>query len=872
MLHMNDFVEREWSHMQSYLQRISTIDIRLKLAAAEYPSIDVGKELGMLHALLVDELKSEVAAGGGGSASSAPVSAAAAAQQQPQMSAAVVLPPPPLDGLRALLLRVSEDLTSPRVLSTSFSAGGPGGNSSLGGQTTPTVAPTAAAAAAVTGARPAAAASADALASPTNDYVEFAWRQPPKPGAVVSAAAVSAAGWLVHAGGSESGAKATNTNETRSTAKPVEVAEQPVAFTSPASMRAVELPAAQSTEVRRRDNSAPQAVGRHPARQQHALSGDYVDLVTMPNGSTAVFGAHDDDLPSSVSSSSRTATPSSGYASFSAAAAGDDFAPGSSSSSGDGSLGLSGALHKTTPTGAQPSELLRKELYGSNAASPALTRAAAAAAAAVAAQAAPPRTTSSAAPAAASSVQRQQPPSPLVFINPGYQRRPSAGGPLPSRSTRRPAAAGYVGAGQEEQPALLSSPSVVAAQASPAVARFQTLPNRYGSQSVKSNKTGPVAKPDAGRSGVRPVQPQQQPPLDESRSGASTRSDQAPSLAARVYKSMKGVDVALLQSSPGSPPLQCRAVGSGSCELSSCSEAVLAVRDEKRYGCAAFPVADLDSPAQVQRGAKGAAGGVGGGGGSATLSRRSEQLQQQQRVRAHSASSADDRGGDGSGGETPPSDRSWSSSQGSFNSTSARTIQRKLEEHEYVKKEHEGIVETLKSQLEEAQRRLEETEERLAKQAEQTTSAMSEWRLRLDASEAKLYAQQKEKDVQMQAILDRLHCVEKDLRREQQEMKGSILQRQRMIELQERRIEQLDAANARLLGSLQQLKEEVGGGGGELKAAAPVAAGLVLPAAGPVAPPAAAGERQQAVLPQQQQTTYKTILYYSHDAGKTGFV
>ena len=53
----------------------------------------------------------------------------------------------------------------------------------------------------------------------------------------------------------------------------------------------------------------------------------------------------------------------------------------------------------------------------------------------------------------------------------------------------------------------------------------------------------------------------------------------------------------------------------------------------------------------------------------------------------------------------------------------------------------------------------------------------------------------------------RLINVEEELRREQVELQSIVGQKQQIIDMQERRIQSLDAANARLLSALHQLKD-----------------------------------------------------------------
>lgn len=56
-------------------------------------------------------------------------------------------------------------------------------------------------------------------------------------------------------------------------------------------------------------------------------------------------------------------------------------------------------------------------------------------------------------------------------------------------------------------------------------------------------------------------------------------------------------------------------------------------------------------------------------------------------------------------------------------------------------------------------------------------------------------------------LIERLIGVEEELRKEQQEMQSIVIAKQQVIEAQERRIQSLDNANARLLAALTQLKD-----------------------------------------------------------------
>ena len=58
-------------------------------------------------------------------------------------------------------------------------------------------------------------------------------------------------------------------------------------------------------------------------------------------------------------------------------------------------------------------------------------------------------------------------------------------------------------------------------------------------------------------------------------------------------------------------------------------------------------------------------------------------------------------------------------------------------------------------------------------------------------------------------FVDRLLAIEEDLRQEQQEMKSAISRKEQIIDSQERRIRELDAANNKLQKTLNDMKERV---------------------------------------------------------------
>ncbi|XP_050417640.1 ras GTPase-activating protein nGAP isoform X4 [Patella vulgata] len=135
------------------------------------------------------------------------------------------------------------------------------------------------------------------------------------------------------------------------------------------------------------------------------------------------------------------------------------------------------------------------------------------------------------------------------------------------------------------------------------------------------------------------------------------------------------------------------------------------------------------------------------------------------------------------------------------------SVQRKLQEQEKTKIEYEQQVHVLRQQLADAQIVLEQAEARLSEHEETTHQVAREWQQRLQESEERMRLQQAEKDDQMKSIIHRLVLIEDELKKEQVEMQRVVSEKQAVIEAQERRITTVDAANAKLLQALNELKE-----------------------------------------------------------------
>ncbi|XP_060788327.1 disabled homolog 2-interacting protein isoform X2 [Neoarius graeffei] len=116
-------------------------------------------------------------------------------------------------------------------------------------------------------------------------------------------------------------------------------------------------------------------------------------------------------------------------------------------------------------------------------------------------------------------------------------------------------------------------------------------------------------------------------------------------------------------------------------------------------------------------------------------------------------------------------------------------------------------ISMLQERLRLALKKLEEYESRLQAQDDQTQKMLLEYQARLEDAEERLRRQQEDKELQMKSIITRLMSVEEELKKDHADMQAIIDSKQKIIEAQEKRIASLDAANARLMSALSQLKE-----------------------------------------------------------------
>ncbi|XP_063792040.1 disabled homolog 2-interacting protein isoform X6 [Pseudophryne corroboree] len=124
-----------------------------------------------------------------------------------------------------------------------------------------------------------------------------------------------------------------------------------------------------------------------------------------------------------------------------------------------------------------------------------------------------------------------------------------------------------------------------------------------------------------------------------------------------------------------------------------------------------------------------------------------------------------------------------------------------------VHKQYQQEIMVLQDKLRLSHKKLEEYENRCKNQDEQTQKILLEYQARLEESEERLRRQQDDKEMQMKGIISRLMSVEEELKKDHTEMQAAVDSKQKIIDAQEKRIASLDAANARLMSALTQLKE-----------------------------------------------------------------
>uniref|UniRef100_A0A8B9JM94 DAB2 interacting protein a n=1 Tax=Astyanax mexicanus TaxID=7994 RepID=A0A8B9JM94_ASTMX len=154
-----------------------------------------------------------------------------------------------------------------------------------------------------------------------------------------------------------------------------------------------------------------------------------------------------------------------------------------------------------------------------------------------------------------------------------------------------------------------------------------------------------------------------------------------------------------------------------------------------------------------------------------------------------------------------------SSSKGDSPETKQRTLHKQVRAtHILVAIKHiilnyQQEISMLQERLRLSAKKLEEYEVRLQGQDDQTQKMLLEYQARLEDTEERLRRQQEDKEMQMKSIITRLMSVEEELKKDHADMQAIVDSKQKIIEAQEKRIASLDAANARLMSALSQLKE-----------------------------------------------------------------
>ncbi|KAM3911366.1 disabled homolog 2-interacting protein isoform 2-T2 [Leptodactylus fuscus] len=136
-----------------------------------------------------------------------------------------------------------------------------------------------------------------------------------------------------------------------------------------------------------------------------------------------------------------------------------------------------------------------------------------------------------------------------------------------------------------------------------------------------------------------------------------------------------------------------------------------------------------------------------------------------------------------------------------------RDKSRSKEDMSQADKQYQQEILVLQDKLRLSNKKLEEYESRCKNQDEQTQKILLEYQARLEESEERLRRQQEDKEMQMKGIISRLMSVEEELKKDHAEMQAAVDSKQKIIDAQEKRIASLDAANARLMSALTQLKE-----------------------------------------------------------------
>ncbi|XP_046694861.1 DAB2 interacting protein b isoform X6 [Silurus meridionalis] len=169
-------------------------------------------------------------------------------------------------------------------------------------------------------------------------------------------------------------------------------------------------------------------------------------------------------------------------------------------------------------------------------------------------------------------------------------------------------------------------------------------------------------------------------------------------------------------------------------------------------------------------------------------------------------------------------------------------------EDQILNEKYQAEISLLQDQLRVCVQQLEQCEARLHCQDDQAQQLLLQYQNRLEEAEQRLHRQQEDKELQMKSIISRtvhprhadrvfgrlqhgvpsalgsdvwgrtwqqhsacsysmLMSVEDELKKDHADMQAMVDSKQKIIDAQEKRILSLDAANARLMGALSQLKE-----------------------------------------------------------------
>lgn len=119
-------------------------------------------------------------------------------------------------------------------------------------------------------------------------------------------------------------------------------------------------------------------------------------------------------------------------------------------------------------------------------------------------------------------------------------------------------------------------------------------------------------------------------------------------------------------------------------------------------------------------------------------------------------------------------------------------------------------VRYLQQRLRETEEALEKTREELKNKTLNFEETVIHLKEKLVDADCKMKKQRSETDAQMKSVIARLLNIESESRNEHSEMEAVIVGKQKLVDIQERRINSLEASNARLMKALSDLKKKHG--------------------------------------------------------------